>query len=165
MNIGEQIKKYRKEAGLSQKELGQKLGVSQQHIAQYENGKRIPKIETINNIAGALQIGVRRLYPDFSMEEWKKTDSYKKSSSEYEIMKQGIITMLSRNFKDLTEINIDSNVGYSYTCNGYMFVITHEDLYKLIEFYINIIPSALKLLDIKVIENDTDLPFGEPKTE
>ncbi len=58
MNIGEQIRKYRKEAGLSQKELGQKLGVSQQHIAQYESGKRIPKLETINKIAGALNMGI-----------------------------------------------------------------------------------------------------------
>lgn len=56
MNIGEQIKKYRKEAGLSQKELGERLGVSQQHIAQYESGKRIPKIETIIKIATALDI-------------------------------------------------------------------------------------------------------------
>lgn len=154
MNIGEQIKKYRKEAGLSQKQLGQKLGVSQQHIAQYENGKRIPKIETINNIAGALQIGVRRLYPEFTMEEWKKTDTYKKSHAEYETMKQGIITMLSRNLKDLTEVNIDGDIGYSYTENGYRFVITHEDLYKLIEFYTDMIPSVLKLLDIQVAKSD-----------
>ena len=37
MSIGEQIKKYRNEVGLSQKELGEKLGVSQAMIAQYEN--------------------------------------------------------------------------------------------------------------------------------
>lgn len=61
MNIGEQIRKYRKEAGLSQKELGQKLGVSQQHIAQYESVKRIPKLETINKIADALDIPVSEL--------------------------------------------------------------------------------------------------------
>lgn len=56
MNSGERIRKYRKEAGLTQKELGERLGVSQQHIAQYENGKRIPKIETIDKIAVALNV-------------------------------------------------------------------------------------------------------------
>lgn len=54
MNIGQQIRNCRKKAGLSQKELGKRLGVSQQHIAQYENEKRIPKIETIQKIATAL---------------------------------------------------------------------------------------------------------------
>lgn len=56
MSIGEQIKKYRNEIGLSQKELGEKLGVSQAMIAQYENEKRIPKRETLRKIAYALEI-------------------------------------------------------------------------------------------------------------
>lgn len=58
MNIGERIKDYRKKAGLSQKELGKKLNVSQQHIAQYENGKRTPKLDTIQKIADALSIPI-----------------------------------------------------------------------------------------------------------
>lgn len=58
MNIGERIREYRKKAGLSQKELGQKLDVSQQHIAQYESGKRTPKLDTIQKIADALSIPV-----------------------------------------------------------------------------------------------------------
>lgn len=56
MNIGEEIKKIRKEAGLSQKELGERLKVSQAMIAQYENGKRIPKVGTIQKIADALGV-------------------------------------------------------------------------------------------------------------
>lgn len=61
MEIGEKIKAYRKKSGLSQKELGQKLNVSQQHIAQYENGKRAPKLDTIQKIATALNIGTNDL--------------------------------------------------------------------------------------------------------
>ena len=58
MSIGEEIKKIRKEAGLSQKELGERLKVSQAMIAQYENGKRTPKIETLIKIAEALNCEV-----------------------------------------------------------------------------------------------------------
>ncbi|MBR4026705.1 MAG: helix-turn-helix domain-containing protein [Lachnospiraceae bacterium] len=54
MTIGEQLKKRRLEAKLTQKELGEKLGITQQQIAQYESGKRIPKTETIIKIAEAL---------------------------------------------------------------------------------------------------------------
>lgn len=62
MSIGEQIRKYRNEMSLSQKELGEKLGVSQAMIAQYESGKRIPKKETIEKIATALGVDPFSLY-------------------------------------------------------------------------------------------------------
>ena len=56
MTIGEKIRKIRKENGLTQKQLGEKLGVSYQMIAQYENGKRNPKINTVISIASALNV-------------------------------------------------------------------------------------------------------------
>lgn len=56
LSIGEKIKTARKKAGLTQKELGEKLGVSAAMIAQYETGKRTPKIETIQKIAGAVGV-------------------------------------------------------------------------------------------------------------
>lgn len=73
MNIGEQIRNYRKKAGISQKELGERLGVSQQHIAQYENGKRIPKTETLCKIADALRVGIGDLI-ELDYESWKLFD-------------------------------------------------------------------------------------------
>ena len=58
MTIGEKIKIIRKKNRLTQKELGDKLGVSYQMIAQYENGKRNPKIETVQKIADALDMSI-----------------------------------------------------------------------------------------------------------
>ena len=40
LNTGEKIKLARKRAGLTQKELGEKLGITYQQIGQYENGKK-----------------------------------------------------------------------------------------------------------------------------
>lgn len=54
MTIGENIRKLRTEYKLTQKELGELIGTSQQMIAQYETGKRNPKIETLNKIAQVL---------------------------------------------------------------------------------------------------------------
>lgn len=54
MTIGESIKSARKAAGLTQKELAQRLGLSFQSIAQWENDLRKPKIETLKKIADAL---------------------------------------------------------------------------------------------------------------
>ena len=55
MSVGQNIKKARKKAGMTQKELAQKLGLSFQSIAQWENDLRNPKVETLRKIANALE--------------------------------------------------------------------------------------------------------------
>lgn len=69
MTTGEKIKEARKKAGLSQKELGDKLGVSQAMIGQYETGKRKPKLETLDKIAEALSVDVWDFYAEYELEE------------------------------------------------------------------------------------------------
>ena len=55
-NIGENIKTIRKTKGLTQKQLGQLLGVSQAAIGQFESGKSNLTIDTIKKIAEALEV-------------------------------------------------------------------------------------------------------------
>ena len=63
MSIGENIRRIRKDKKLTQKELGEKLeGISQQQIGQWENGIKIPKLETIQKIATALEIHIGRAH-------------------------------------------------------------------------------------------------------
>lgn len=61
MTTGEWIKTFRKEKGLTQSQLGDMLGITPQAVAQYENGKRNPKIETLQKIADALEVNVLNL--------------------------------------------------------------------------------------------------------
>lgn len=61
--IGQLIQKARKEAGLTQVELGARLGVSGSMIAQWENDLRNPKYENIGRIADALGCSVEDLLP------------------------------------------------------------------------------------------------------
>lgn len=56
MSFCDKMREERKKKGLSQRELGEKVGMSQQMIAQYENGNRNPKKETIEKIAIALEV-------------------------------------------------------------------------------------------------------------
>lgn len=58
MSFATRLKEARSKAGLSQKDLALKLGTSPQNLAQYENGKRNPKKETLVKIANALDMGV-----------------------------------------------------------------------------------------------------------
>lgn len=57
-SFGNRIKELRIKNGLSQTELADKTGVSEQAISFYENGKRHPKIETWQKIANALRTSV-----------------------------------------------------------------------------------------------------------
>ena len=50
MTIGENIKRIRKERGLTQKELGELLDMTQSAIGQFENDKTSPKTDTIEKI-------------------------------------------------------------------------------------------------------------------
>ncbi|MGG3822658.1 helix-turn-helix transcriptional regulator [Geobacillus thermodenitrificans] len=45
MTLGEKIKKARIEAGLSQEQLSEKLGVSRSAVAKWESGKGLPDID------------------------------------------------------------------------------------------------------------------------
>lgn len=62
MTVGEKIKAARKAAGLTQKELAKKMEISYQNLAQWETGKRNPKISSLIKIASALEIPVSVLY-------------------------------------------------------------------------------------------------------
>ncbi len=53
--IGKNIKRIRKEKGLTQKKLGELCGINEANIRKYELGKVNPKIETIEKIAKAFE--------------------------------------------------------------------------------------------------------------
>ena len=60
MNIGQKIKKRRTFLGLTQKDLGMRLGFPESNadirIAQYESGARIPKLNLLSEFANVLDV-------------------------------------------------------------------------------------------------------------
>lgn len=54
--FGQRLKSLRKEAGLTQKELGAKLNVTKVSISLYENGTRMASIETLVDIANLFKV-------------------------------------------------------------------------------------------------------------
>ena len=61
--VGQQIKKYRKEKNLTQKQLGELSGTSEITVRQYELGKRQPRLEQLRRIASALDVEWTDLVP------------------------------------------------------------------------------------------------------
>ena len=84
MTLEEQIKHYRKQAGLSQEEMAEKIGVSRQAITKWENGTGTPDIANLMAIAEIFQITVDELLSNEKSEK-KQTDYIYESRTEYDI--------------------------------------------------------------------------------
>lgn len=61
MGINVEIKKQRKAAGLTQRQLAEKVGLSEQAIRMYELGKREPSSDVIERIGKALDVAPESL--------------------------------------------------------------------------------------------------------
>jgi len=65
--IGERIRKLRKLNDLSQKELGEKLGISESTISNYEANVRQPRVERIKKMADLFDVSTDYLL-DYDMD-------------------------------------------------------------------------------------------------
>lgn len=114
MTTGERIKAARKKAGLTQKELGEKLGVSYQTLAQWENNLRNPKYATLQRIATALDVPVQNLFDDW--------DSLDPEDVKDEIIFGGPIRRVTENMQQLNLTGRERVASYS------------EELLKIAEY-------------------------------
>lgn len=64
MTIAEKLKEARKQAGLSQEQLAEKLSVSRSAVAKWESGKGIPDVENLKGISKLLNISIDYLLDD-----------------------------------------------------------------------------------------------------
>ena len=87
MEIGNQIKKYRNELGLSQEELADKIFVTRQTISNWENEKNYPDIKSLVMLSSLFGISLDNLVKG-DLEEMKKQ---MKESDIKEFYKQGAV--------------------------------------------------------------------------
>lgn len=69
MTLGEKLKEARKQVGLSQEELSEKLGVSRSAVAKWETDKGIPDIDNLKNISKLLNVSL-----DYLLDDGEKID-------------------------------------------------------------------------------------------
>lgn len=62
IKIAEKLKRLRNNIGLSQEEVSKELGIRQNSLAQYENGRRIPRDEIKLKIADFYEVDVGWLF-------------------------------------------------------------------------------------------------------
>jgi transcriptional regulator with XRE-family HTH domain len=63
VNIGEVIRNYRGDRGLSQGDIERRTGLLRCYLSRVENGHTVPSLETLAKIAEAMQIGLAEFFP------------------------------------------------------------------------------------------------------
>jgi transcriptional regulator with XRE-family HTH domain len=100
--FSENMKKYRREAGLTQEKLAEKCGTDHRYIGQIETGVRCPSLDYVERIAAALKIAPYRLF-------YEKSDTEDESrDTQFGEQKQKIKTMLLDNVTKICSM-LDEN--------------------------------------------------------
>ena len=66
VNIGEVIKSYRSDRGLSQGDIERRTGLLRCYLSRVENGHTIPSLDTLSKIAGAMEIALSQFFSESS---------------------------------------------------------------------------------------------------
>jgi DNA-binding XRE family transcriptional regulator len=61
--LGEQIQLRRREVGISQEDLAEKIEISRTHMGHIEQGRRKPSLELLQKMARVLRVRVKDLIP------------------------------------------------------------------------------------------------------
>jgi len=62
MNIGDRLRALRKEKELSQGDIERRSGLRRCYISRVENGYTVPAVETLEKMAGALEVPLYQLF-------------------------------------------------------------------------------------------------------
>lgn len=147
MTVGENIKRIRKEKGLTQKQLGERLNMTQSAVGQFENDKTSPKIETIDKIASALGVRIVDIMEQFTMEQFKTTSEYQKLEKEVNAEK-GIIAILADIYGKVEDKDLEGQYGsghyYLVGEGSKQFILYDSDIGTLYESTKASIPALVE---------------------
>lgn len=142
MNVGENIRRIRKEKGLTQKQLAKILNVSEPMISQYETKENL-KLQTIRKIAHALDVSISDIVDDwtaFSIDEIQEDLITPQEKEFYKELDKRHITLIyeliGKNFKRTGKypINLNDENGLDIFLNKKLTkykTLTNEELKEL----------------------------------
>lgn len=93
--IGEFIKKQRTVKNLTQKQLAEKLGVTDKAISRWETGKGVPDVSLLIPLSNALEVSVHEILLGEKIEGEKKIEKYEET----------IVNTLTTNKKQISSLH------------------------------------------------------------
>src|ERR1700746_1902308 len=95
VNIGEVIRSYRGQRGLSQGDIERRTGLLRCYLSRVENGHTVPSLETLAKIAEAMEISLADFFPGTETPRDKETQKMLGELSQDEIRFLGEIKKYS----------------------------------------------------------------------
>ncbi len=139
MTLGEKLKEARKQAGLSQEQLSEKLGISRSAVAKWETNNGIPDVDNLKAISVLLNVSIDYLLDDgknmdksvikepIDLSEYKGSHTIKKdkcvrekypTAKIYPLLAKTKLTKGQRIFDNLLGIIADAPFGTADVYNG-----------------------------------------------
>lgn len=162
--IGKFIKRLRKEKGLTQTQLAEKLNISFQAISKWENGETLPDtnillslsnelgitVDTLLNGGEIININRKIIKVEAIVEGFNYLEKVKESFGEesyfYKGIVEGISSKMNFDFKEIVKTNPEvlyTEVVLGYILNGYSIDIEEAKIWIHNEKYINIIKKRM----------------------
>ncbi len=150
MTVGENIRKLRKERGLTQKQLGELCGINEANIRKYEADKQNAKIETIEKIAKALGVPIVKIKEDLTWAEHQNTEEMKQLERST-LPFQGMEVSLEKLFGHIEEkyVMVESGWQRPYWVVGNApntFVLHEPDIEALVKSTESLLPALVDRL-------------------
>ncbi len=135
MTLGQAIRSRRKEIGITIKELGNELGLSEQAISQYELDKRVPDESILARIAVALKTSALTLLANAGKDE-KEIKSFYDTAIAFSknVDKENTNEAIKSNPKDYYLEQYIYSLGYEIIFdeeNGYLMLKSEEGTYEI----------------------------------
>lgn len=137
MKINEVIFKRRKELKMTQKDLADKLNVTDKTVSRWENGTTLPDVEMLKTIAEVLELDIMEFYKDVDTKEINHSEKYD-------------LSIISK-YKTIMIINV-------------VFLIVLLLIHILVIIYIGKLTTSLKTDHIIYHENIKDILLEINKT-
>lgn len=136
MTFGEKLSSYRKQANLTQEDLAEKLNVSRQAVAKWENGKGLPDLDNIKKLASIFNTSIDELL-DYKIEEIKL---------EFETTKETI------NKEDSTLKNVNNFVLEKFKKADSIEILQREKkltfLQNIFDIFFTLAPGTIELAEL-----------------
>lgn len=128
------LKELREKIGLNQKECAEKLNISRGSISFYENGERLPDIETIYNMAIFFNVSADYLV---GLTDVKTADTNIKAICDYTGVSQNVIDRMHGFFVENKKENDTYLAGLNLFFEGYGSIEFFNNFYLVIESSVN----------------------------
>ena len=90
MSLGKQIRKYRKQAGLTQAQLADRLGITFQSVSSWENDEYLPDLTRLTEISRHLGVGINQLLEENDLSDLERRDRLSDEQHMYTLVKTAL---------------------------------------------------------------------------